>query len=179
MKRKRNENCVTITSFKNKRRDVYFPHIRWLLACGDPLGMENHEIPDYHLLSTTPHYDAKEARFNKNSAFVLQPQVDEYVQVDLGPGGKTLTAVAIHGRRGSHKDWVTKFALNYSKDGCEFFSYMENGVAKVSTVKFRNILRLVCSTSLTCGRIFGEGLYTRDFFRLAICDFVFFSNRIL
>lgn len=118
--------------------DVYVPFICWLLACGHPLGIENHEIPDYHLLSTTPHYDAKEARFNKNSAFVLQPQVDEYVQVDLGPGGKTLTAVAIHGRLSTNKDWINKFAINYSRDGCEFFSYMENDVAKVGTVKFRN-----------------------------------------
>ena len=103
------------------------------LACGDALGMENLDIPDYSLLATTPNYDASRTRLNKPDSFLLQPQVDEYVQVDLGPGGKTLTAVTIKGRfSSSYKDWITKFVLNYSRDGNEFFSYMENGVVKVS-----------------------------------------------
>ena len=95
--------------------------------------MENLDIPNYALLSTTPNYDAIRTRLNKPDIFLLEPQVDEYVQVDLGPGGKTLTAVTIKGRSSSsNKDWITKFVLNYSRDGSEFLSYMENGVVKVS-----------------------------------------------
>ena len=95
--------------------------------------MENLEIPNYALLTTTPSYDAIRTRLNKPDSFLLQPQVDEYVQVDLGPGGKTLSAVTIKGRfSSSNKDWITKFVLNYSRNGCEFFSYMEKGIVKVS-----------------------------------------------
>lgn len=91
--------------------------------------MENLDIPNYALLTTTPNYDAIRTRLNKRDTFLLQPQVDEHVQVDLGLGGKTLTAVTIKGR---NQDWITKFVLNYSRDGSEFLSYMENGVVKVS-----------------------------------------------
>lgn len=94
--------------------------------------MENLDIPNYALLATTPSYDAIQTRLNKPGYFLLQPQVDEYVQVDLGPGGKTLTAVTTQGRfTTSNKDWFSKFVLNYSRDGSEFSSYMENGVVKV------------------------------------------------
>lgn len=104
----------------------------FLLVCEDPLGTENHELPDYALLATAPHYDAKGIRLHKSDPFLLEPQVDEYVQVDLGTGGKTVTAVTIEGRfTSSNKDWITKFVLNYSRDGCEFSSYMENGAVKV------------------------------------------------
>lgn len=108
-------------------------------ACEDALGMENLDIPNYALLTTTPSYDAIRTRLNKPDYFLLQPQVDEYVQVDLGPGGKTLTAVTIKGRfSSSNKNWITKFALNYSRDGSDFFSYMENGVLKVKKGLERN-----------------------------------------
>lgn len=95
--------------------------------------MENLDIPNYSLLATTPSYDASRIRLTiKQDYFLLQPQVDEYVQVDLGPGGKTLTAVTIKGRfSGSNRDWITKFVLNYSRDGSEFSSYTENGAVKV------------------------------------------------
>ena len=97
--------------------------------------MENREIPDHALLATTPNYNAKGMRLHKSEAFLLEPQVDEYVQVDLGPGGKTLTAVTTEGYlSSSNKDWITKFTLNYSRDGCEFSSYMENGVVKVGDI---------------------------------------------
>ena len=103
--------------------------------------MENLDIPNYALLTTTPNYDAIRSRLNKPDYFLLQPQVDEYVQVDLGPGGKTLTAVTIKGRFSlSSQDWITKFALNYSRDGSEFLSYMENGIVKVSK-KVKNVTR--------------------------------------
>lgn len=95
--------------------------------------MENLDIPNYSLLATTPSYEASRTRLTiKQDYFLLRPQVDEYVQVDLGPGGKTLTAVTIKGRfSGSNRDWISKFVLNYSRDGSEFSSYMENGAVKV------------------------------------------------
>ena len=101
------------------------------LACGDPLGMENHDIPGHSLLATGDR--ATEMRLNKPAAsLILSHQVDEYVQVDLGPGGKKVTSVVIQGKWGSSNvDWISKFVLNYSRDGCEFSSYMENGVVKV------------------------------------------------
>ncbi|KAL9983324.1 hypothetical protein ACROYT_G005476 [Oculina patagonica] len=100
-------------------------------VCGDPLGMENHEIPDHALLATSSYFDPKGMRLHKTEAFLLPAQVNEFVQVDLGPGGKTVTAVTIEGRfTTSNRDWITKFVLNYSRDGCEFSSYMENGAVK-------------------------------------------------
>ncbi len=74
-------------------------------------------------------------RLHKTEAFLLPAQVNEFVQVDLGPGGKIVTAVTIEGRfTTSNRDWITKFVLNYSRDGCEFSSYMENGVVKVGNM---------------------------------------------
>ena len=116
--------------------------------------MENLDIPNYALLTTAPSYDVIRTRLNKPDIFLLQPQVDEYVQVDLGPGGKTLTAVTIKGRfSSSNRDWITKFVLNYSRDGSEFLSYMENGDVKVSKTIY-NVTRELCAY------FFGERIHS-------------------
>lgn len=115
----------------NKTKHIDFCNtIVHLSACGDPLGMENYEIPDHALLSTKTDWGyADDIRLNGPKEHFLPSRQDEYVQVDLGPGGKTVTAVVLQGY--PTKDWITKFVFNHSRDGSEFLSYEENGVAKV------------------------------------------------
>lgn len=105
----------------------------FLLACENPLGMENYDIPDHALVTSGTYYDAIDARLNKLDIFLLPTEVDEYIQVDLGPGGKSVTAITVRGNfASSHIDWISKFVLNYSRNGCEFFSYMEDDTVKVT-----------------------------------------------
>ena len=104
----------------------------FLLACESPLGMENHDIPDYALVASGTYYDPIHARLNKPDYFLLPGKKDEYVQVDIGPGGKSVTAITVRGNfASSNIEWISKFVLNYSRSGCEFFSYMEDGNMKV------------------------------------------------
>ena len=105
----------------------------FLLACENPLGMENYDIPDHALVTSGTNYDAIDARLNKLAKFLLPTEVDEYIQVTFGPGGKSVTAITVRGNfASSHIDWISKFVLNYSRNGCEFFSYMEDGTVKVT-----------------------------------------------
>lgn len=95
--------------------------------------MENYDIPKHSMLSSSGS-DANAARLNSpyHLSFT-ENRKDEYVQVDLGSGGKTVTAVVLQGSFSSgNKDWITKFALNFSTDGAEFTSYVENSLTKVS-----------------------------------------------
>lgn len=93
--------------------------------------MENYDIPSYSVLSTSGS-DANAVRFNTPGYLLLSPREDEYVQVDLGPGAKTVTAITLQGHIfGSYRDWISKIALNFSYDGKEFSSYVENGHTKV------------------------------------------------
>ncbi|XP_022786019.1 uncharacterized protein LOC111326318 [Stylophora pistillata] len=101
-------------------------------ACESPLGMENHDIPDYALVASGTYYDPIHARLNKPDYFLLPVKKDEYVQVDTGPGGKSVTAITVRGNfASSNIEWISKFVLNYSRSGCEFFSYMEDGNMKI------------------------------------------------
>ena len=90
--------------------------------------MESFDIPYYALLDTERPYFTEKRRLN-GPDYPLPPRENEYVQVDLGSGGKTVTAVVLQGIHGPK--WVTKFVLNYSRDGNEFSPYMEDGVTKV------------------------------------------------
>lgn len=111
------------------------------LACETPLGMENYDIPDHALVTSGTHYNPIDTRLNKPAFFLLPVQVDEYVQVDLGPGGKSVSAITMRGHFApSNVDWISKFVLNYSRDGCEFLSYMENGAVKVLPTLFISCL---------------------------------------
>ena len=104
----------------------------FLPACADPLGMESYDIPNFSLLSSSGS-GAYNARLNSPNNLYLLPQEDEYVQVDLGPGGKTVTAVVLQGYFSYYnKGWISKLTLNISRDGREFSSYVENSVTKVS-----------------------------------------------
>lgn len=95
--------------------------------------MENYRIPNHSLrVSEIFSSGAEKVRLNGKDNFILLPRKDEYVQVDLGPGGKTITGLVLQGYfTKSNQDWIRKFVVNYSRDGIEFFSYMENGNPKV------------------------------------------------
>jgi len=99
-------------------------------ACGNPLGMETFDIPNYALLAPGMQNYAEELRLRGTNPLLLPERENEFVQVDLGAGGKTLSALVIEGDDGIN-NWISKFAVNYSMDGNEFFPYMEKGVLKV------------------------------------------------
>ena len=94
--------------------------------------METFDIPDYALLDTDrSHYT--DVRRLKGPHYRFPDRENEYVQVDLGSGGKTVTAVVLQGSPGPK--WITKFVLNYSRDGNEFSPYVENGITKVKLIR--------------------------------------------
>lgn len=65
----------------------------------------------------------------------------EFVNVDLGPGLKTVTAFATQGFLGM---WVESFRVSFSKEGAEWFQYMEDGDVKVLLyVAYSTILKQV------------------------------------
>ena len=55
-----------------------------------------------------------------------------FIQIDLGPASKRLTAVAVQGRVHNHNTW--SFYLKYSEDGSEWYNYTENGETRVSKI---------------------------------------------
>lgn len=101
-----------------------------LSACGNPLGMETFDIPNYALLAPGIQNYGEEMRLRWTNPLLLPERENEFVQVDLGTGGKTLSALVIEGDDGIN-NWISKFVANYSRDGNEFFPYMENGILKV------------------------------------------------
>lgn len=101
-----------------------------LSACGNPFGMETFDIPNYAFLAPGIQNYAEELRLRGTNPLLLPERENEFVQVDLGTGGKTLSALVIEGDDGIN-NWISKFVVNYSRDGNEFFPYMENGVWKV------------------------------------------------
>lgn len=106
-------------------------------VCSAPLGMENknsEEITDSQI-KTAPasgsSYDSP--RLRHVSGYINVYYWTPFIQVDLGPASKRLTAVAVQGRVYGYNTW--SFYMKYSQDGSEWYNYTENGVTRVSEIK--------------------------------------------
>ena len=105
-------------------------------VCSTPLGMENkdsEEIADSQI-KTAPASSGSYAnpRLRHGSGYINVYFWMPFVQVDLGPASKRLTAVAVQGRVYGHNTW--SFYIKYSQDGSDWYNYTENGVTRVSAI---------------------------------------------
>ena len=130
--------------------------------CQEALGMESGAISDSQLSASSAHaieinHAAIQGRLNfqetsvKAGAWVAAPNdFNQWLQVDLGNQFTKVSRVATQGRDyssqwpwGHHRQWVTKYKLQYSDDGVNFQYYREQGQSK-EKVKIRylgNVLR--------------------------------------
>jgi len=103
-------------------------------VCSAPLGMENkdsEEITDSQIKKApTSSSSHANPRLRHGSAYINLYHWTPFIQVDLGPASKRLTAVAVQGRVYGHNTW--RFYMKYSEDGSEWYNYTENGVTRVS-----------------------------------------------
>lgn len=80
------------------------------------------------------------ARLNNGYAFVSGVASQPFVQVDLGPAGKQVTAIAVQGRDRRRVPWT--FHVKYMRDLPQWSNYAENGVVRVCYFLKKNRLRL-------------------------------------
>ena len=107
------------------------------------LGMENRLIKDAQITASSEwdsNHAAIQARLNfkagggKQGAWSARSNdVKQWIQVALGIGTK-LTGIATQGRNGADQ-WVTKYQLQYSEDGVNFFYYTEPGQSSPKVMK--------------------------------------------
>lgn len=57
----------------------------------------------------------------------LTDDANQWLQIDLRSMDIIVTRVAMQGRNGNLKQWVTKYNLQYGDDGANFQYYMEQG----------------------------------------------------
>ena len=104
--------------------------------CQTALGVENGTIPDGQLSASSEwdfNHAASQGRLNFKATSVKAGSwsaktndVNQWLQVDLGTQYTKVTRVATQGRNG-FSQWVTKYTLQYSKDGVNFQDYKEQG----------------------------------------------------
>ena len=108
------------------------------IACSEPLGLENKNIPDAQITASTEYnagHGASNGRLNfkagrgKTGAWsALTNNVYQWLQVDLR--AKTeVTAIKIQGRQ-DYDQWVKTFTISYSSDGSNFTPYQNGKVWK-------------------------------------------------
>lgn len=106
------------------------------LVCSSPLGMENKDSGEISnsQIQTAPASSSSynNPRLRHSYAYISQYHWTPFIQVDLGPASKLLTAVAVQGRVYGHNTW--SFYMKYSEDGSEWYNYTENGVTRVSEI---------------------------------------------
>ena len=102
--------------------------------------MESGEISDYQI-SASSEWDSFHAAIYGRLQLAATPGKDggawssaisdanQWLQVDLGiHSSSVITRVATQGRDdGTHRQWVTKYKLQYSNDGINFQYYREQG----------------------------------------------------
>ena len=100
------------------------------LECSSPLGMEHGEINSNRIKTSTPTSRSTNSRLRHRYEFLASSSWDPFIQVDLGPENKRLTAFAMQGRDNTYNTWAVyvKYAIG---DGSEWFNYTENGEKKV------------------------------------------------
>jgi hypothetical protein len=62
--------------------------------------------------------------------------INQWLQIDLSRM-QFVTAIATQGRHIYAHQWVKSYWLSYSNDTTTWIEYMENGVKKVSTIKYK------------------------------------------
>ena len=121
-----------------------------VLACQDPLGMENHERTDDEITASdwkSEKYPYN-ARLNNEAGWLVYNDFSKahFLQVKLGSGTFTLTGVATQGIYGY---LVKTFTLSYSTDGIDWVEHRENGQVKVC--RFKVLMKLSLGLcSLAC-----------------------------
>ena len=107
----------------------------WVLCIAEPciasLGMENRFIRDTQITASSEwdsNHAAIQARLNfkagggKQGAWSARSNdANQWIQVAFGSYTK-LTGIATQGRNGANQ-WVTKYQLQYSDDGVNFYYY--------------------------------------------------------
>ena len=101
--------------------------------CVDPLGMENDQIPDSGLKSSSDYnqyFGAQRSRLNEQREGSYyggwaskHADVGQWLQIDMGKTTK-ITRIATQGRSDANW-WVTKYKLSYSRGGR--FEFYKNG----------------------------------------------------
>ena len=104
--------------------------------CQGALGMKTGTIPDAHVRASSE-YDGNHAAVQgrlhfkagggKHGAWSARlNDVNQWLQVDLGNQPTRVTGVATQGRNG-YPQWVTKYKLQYSLDGVNWYYYKDGG----------------------------------------------------
>ena len=107
-----------------------------VLECQESLGMESGAISDGQVTASSQwdgnhaaiqgrlHFEARGSKRGGWSA--RRNDANQWLQVDLGSTTTRVTGVATQGRN-AYSQWVTKYMLQYSKDGVHFQYYREPG----------------------------------------------------
>lgn len=106
--------------------------LAYLLACQEPLGMENRFISDAQISASSQYDDnhtAVQARLHykakKGGWSAGANNQNQWLQVDLG-AEISVKGIATQGRS-KHGLWVTAYKLEYSIDGASFLYYKDPG----------------------------------------------------
>ena len=110
------------------------------LVCAVPLGMESGAILNSQISASSwynsnlaPHQARLRSR-GKGGAWASKwKNLPQWLQVDLG-STMTVTHIATQGRRNADQ-WVTKYKIEYRKDGPLFTFYRKNGDTSAATVQ--------------------------------------------
>ena len=103
--------------------------------------MESGDIPDAHITASSEwsvNHAAIQGRLHKaggsNQGSWSADSNDEnsWLQIDLGNQYTQVTRIATQGRHGDGYDqWVTKYKLQYSDDGVDFYYYKDPGQSEI------------------------------------------------
>ena len=115
-------------------------HFDYIADCPDALGVESGAISDGQI-NASSQYDGNHAASQGRLYFKAVPgrygswsakdnDVSQWLQVDLGNPHTNVTAVATQGRN-DQPQWVTKYKVQYSRDGVSFQYFMEEKSSKV------------------------------------------------
>ena len=99
--------------------------------------MESGAIPDAHITASSEwdeNHAAVQGRLyfkeggGKQGAWSSRPSNEnQWLRVDLGNRQTKVTGVATQGRNGKHRQWVTKYQLEYGDNIANFHFYKESG----------------------------------------------------
>lgn len=101
------------------------------VVCSSPLGMEEGNFRERRTRTSPAYSNHETPQLNHIDGFLASYAWSPFVQVDLGPAMKHVTAIAVQGIKRDHNTW--SFYVKYMKDGSEWFNYTENGVVRVSS----------------------------------------------
>ena len=112
----------------------------YIPECHDALGVESGAISDGQM-SASSQWDenltacrgrlfAKAGSGKSGSWSAKYNDVSQWLQVDLGNSHTKVTALATQGRN-KNRQWVTKYKVQYSRDGVSFQYFMEEQSSKI------------------------------------------------